>query len=100
MHLCLIFKYYVQLNYFLTKFAYCACFDCKIIMKGDLEIRLILNKVPGQSPKRPKKWTSRYIILELGIIAIYEDSDSLNETIASYQVKGLSQVDFFWNCSF
>ena len=86
----LIFKYYFQLDYFLTKFAHWACFDCKIIMKGDLEIRLILNRVPGQSPKRPKNWTSRYIILELGIISIYQDCYNLNDTIASYEVKGLS----------
>ena len=41
-------------------------------MKGDLEIKLISNsKTAGQSPKRPRKWTSRYVILELGVITIY-----------------------------
>ena len=64
-------------------------------MKGDLEIKLISNsKTAGQSPKRPRKWTSRYVILELGVITIYNsyfDNDS-NDIITSFEVKDINHI--------
>ena len=42
----------------------------------------------------PRKWTSRYVILELGIITIYNsyfDNDS-NDIITSFEVKDINHI--------